>query len=302
MQFTNKFKLPEFVVNALKRDDYEQVGDFSITGLLKSPRQRILAKRYDDQIVMDVSDLTWSVLGTAVHTAFESRGHSEGSIVEERISTDVRTSHGTFVVSGQPDLIDTNASTLYDYKCTSVWAFILGGKAEWEKQLNGYRWLVRREHQIELKHAKVCAVYRDWARRAYEDAVKKNPFACEYPECNIGLIDVPTLDLDGVEKAIVRLIEKHKGQEDKPDDQLMLCSDEDRWCRDSCWAVKKAGQKRAMSGGLHPTQEEAHAFANQQTCKTEIERRTGRNIKCESYCSAAPFCNQWKMIQESDEA
>jgi hypothetical protein len=300
MIFTNKYNLPEFVVNALKRDDYEKSGDFSATGLLKSPRQRLLALRHDAEIEMDVSELTWSVLGTAVHTAFERRGNAHDVVVEERMAVPVQTKYGIVQLSGKPDLIDLSDATLYDYKCTSVWAFILGGKPEWEKQLNIYRWMIQKTRDFEIKQIKVCAVYRDWARRAYEEALKKNPFACEYPECNIGIIDVPLVPFSAVESNVIKLIERHKSQEDLPDDKLMLCSDEDRWCRESCWAVKKKGGKRAMTGGLHATQEEAIAFAAKQAVPTEIERRTGRNIKCESYCSGAAFCNQWKAIQEQE--
>jgi hypothetical protein len=298
MIFTNKHNLPEFVVNALKRDDYEKSGEFSATGLLKSPRQRLLAERHDAEIEMDVSEFTWSVLGTAVHSAFERRGSAEDVIVEERMTVHVPTKYGTVSVSGKPDLVDLSDLTLYDYKCTSVWAFILGGKPEWEKQLNIYRWMLKECKGIEIKHIKVCAVYRDWARRAYEEAQKKNPFSCDYPECNIGIIDIPLVPYEAVASNVVKLIERHKSQEDKTDNQLMLCTDDDRWCRESCWAVKKKGGKRALSGGLHPTQEAAMAFAATQAVPTEIERRTGRNIKCESYCSAAAFCNQWKAIQE----
>jgi len=101
MNFTNKYNLPEFVVNGLKRDDYDHSSNgFSATGLLKSPRQRLLAERHSDEIVMDVSDMTWSVLGTAVHTAFEMRGKSDNVIVETRMSLDVPTKYGNVVLSG----------------------------------------------------------------------------------------------------------------------------------------------------------------------------------------------------------
>lgn len=300
MIFTNKYNLPEFVVNALKRDDYEHNGEFSATGLLKSPRQRILTERHSSEIVMDVSDMTWSILGTAVHSAFELRGSADHVIVEGRMSATIPTKFGDVILSGKPDLVDLSDSTLYDYKCTSVWAFILGGKPEWEKQLNIYRWLLKECNGIEIKNIKVIAVYRDWAKRAYEEASKKNPFNCEYPECNIGVIDVPLVPYEAVRGNVIKLIERHKSQEDKSDNQLSFCTDEERWCRDSCWAVKKAGGKRALSGGIHATEEEARAFAAKQAVPTEVERRTGRNIKCESYCPAAAFCNQWKAIQEQE--
>jgi hypothetical protein len=301
MQFTNKYNLPEFVVNALKRSDYEAVGDFSATGLLKSPRQRILTVRHSDKIVADVSDFTYSVLGTAVHKAFELRGSGDGVMVEERLCSEFQTKFGPRTLSGQPDLVDLTDGTLYDYKCTSVWAFMLGGKPEWERQLNIYRLLLKLEKGIEINSIKVIALYRDWARRAYEEAAKKNPFNCEYPECSIGVIDIPIIDYDKVRGNVVRLMDRHAAEEQKSDSQLMLCSDEDRWCRESCWAVKKDGQKRAMPGGIHATEEDAIMFAAKQPCKTEIERRPGRNIKCESYCQAAPFCSQWKAIQEQEK-
>jgi hypothetical protein len=297
MKYTNKYKLPEFVANALMHSDYAKVGEFSATGLIKSPRQRILADRHADEIIMDVSENTYSVLGTAVHKAFEIRGSAENVIAEGRMAVHVQTKFGDVTISGQPDLVDLETKTLWDYKCTSVWAFMLGGKPEWEKQLNIYRWMLSVAKDIQIDTINVLAVYRDWRRSDYEAEYKKNPFECRYPECNIGVISIPVLPLEGVERNVIKLIERHKEQELKSDDMLMLCSDEERWARGACWAVKKKGGKRALSGGLHDSEADAIKFANKQAFPTEIERRTGKNTKCESYCLAAPFCNQWKAIQ-----
>jgi hypothetical protein len=232
-----------------------------------------------------------------VHKAFEIRGEDENAIVEERISISMPTKYGDVMVSGQPDLIDPAGKTLYDYKCTSVWTFILGGKPEWETQLNIYRWMATQHLGLEIEQIKVVAIFRDWRPADYKNAQKQNPFAPDYPECKIGLIDIPLIPLDAVRRNVIKLIERHMKEQDTPDAKLPFCNDEARWCRNGCFAVRKAGGKRALPGGVHQSFEDAKAFAAQQSVPVEIDERPGRNIKCESYCDGAPFCNQWKQLQ-----
>ena len=68
MKFTNKFALPKPLYSALTWDSYTKgKADISVTELLKSPRQRILAKRHDDEITVDASENLWTLAGRAVH-------------------------------------------------------------------------------------------------------------------------------------------------------------------------------------------------------------------------------------------
>ena len=82
MKLTNKFNLPAPIVAALSENNYTKGESHrSVTTLIDSPRVRILREKYEDQIEEDVSEMMWSVLGTAAHNIFEN--HAEGEYVSE---------------------------------------------------------------------------------------------------------------------------------------------------------------------------------------------------------------------------
>ena len=61
--------------------------------------------------------------------------------MEQRLST-VMPGTGA-KISGQFDLFDKQDGTLYDWKETSVWKFLLGDTEEWEQQANINLYLMR---------------------------------------------------------------------------------------------------------------------------------------------------------------
>ena len=71
MKITNKFNLPDFVVDVLTTSDYTKgKSHVSVTQLIDSPRIRILQRMHDDSIEQDASEFIWSSFGTAVHNLF----------------------------------------------------------------------------------------------------------------------------------------------------------------------------------------------------------------------------------------
>ena len=89
MILTNKFGLPDTIVNVLKRPHYSK-GDshISVTELLSPPQIVQLRAKHDAEIEQDASEMVWSLFGTAVHNVLE-HGKDDHHIVEERIFTDV---------------------------------------------------------------------------------------------------------------------------------------------------------------------------------------------------------------------
>ena len=72
VKLTNTKNLPQEIVRSVQSDSYTRgKSTISATGLLQSPQQRVLAKEYDDKIVLDVSDQIWKLLGTACHYVME---------------------------------------------------------------------------------------------------------------------------------------------------------------------------------------------------------------------------------------
>ena len=142
MKYTNKNNLPEEIVRAVQQDTYSKgEASISVTGLLSAPRPNILAREHHNELVVDVSDEIWKILGTASHYIMEQAniGH-EGTITEERLYWNVR----GWTISGQFDSMSLKDSTLRDLKVTSSWTVMHAlkeGKIEWEQQLNCYAWL-----------------------------------------------------------------------------------------------------------------------------------------------------------------
>ena len=161
MRLTNKYNLPQPVVDSLTKDTYSRgSSNRSITQLIDSPRIRILRAEHDEEMEEDASDKVWSVLGTAVHNLFEDAVSEKEHISEERLFID----HEGWELSGAIDLQETESDgsvTVSDYKCTSVWS-VIHGKAEWVNQLNAYAWLVRHVKKVPVSKCQIVAVLRDW--------------------------------------------------------------------------------------------------------------------------------------------
>ena len=66
---TNKYNLPETLVDALSYDTHRMAGDISVTQLIDAPQIRILKRKH--QLTEDVSEKLWALLGTAMHHILE---------------------------------------------------------------------------------------------------------------------------------------------------------------------------------------------------------------------------------------
>jgi hypothetical protein len=110
LKYTNKLGLPAPLASAVIRDTYQKVGDLSVTALIMPPRKRILEKRHDEEISVDVSDQLWMLLGSSVHAVLE-RADTSGHLAEERMTVCV----GDAMLSGQPDLLERHV--VYSCPC-----------------------------------------------------------------------------------------------------------------------------------------------------------------------------------------
>jgi hypothetical protein len=68
MKLTNKHGIPDTFLNVLKRPTYSKGrAHLSATQLLNSPKIVALTKKFEDELEQDVSDMVWSLFGTAIH-------------------------------------------------------------------------------------------------------------------------------------------------------------------------------------------------------------------------------------------
>ncbi len=276
MTITNRLALPEPILRAVERDDYDSgKSDFTVTELLQPPRQRALVRQHRDEITEDVSDRLWALFGQIGHTILERAGME--NLVERRFYATVSGK----IVGGKADLIlkPGNKAKLIDYKFCSHYTVKDGIKPEWTAQINMLRFLALENCDIEIDEAEIVAIY--WPESVKHGNVK-DP-ATVFPVELWG--GAATFDYISERIALHLAAEK----------ELPLCSDEERWASKAQWAVMKLGRKSALK--LHDTLASAQDHFNTLGASHYIEERPIEYRRCERYCQASAFCSQFKNEQ-----
>jgi hypothetical protein len=266
MKLTNKFNLPDPIVNAVQNQGYTPgSSDITVTQLIQPPLIRKLRIEHDNDIEEDASDRVWALFGTAVHHLLEMAYKGRTARVEERVYAEVL----GWKLGGAFDVLE--GSSLSDYKVTSVYSS--DGKIEWERQLNVLRWLLHK-NGTEVTKLSITAIFRDWRPRE----AQKNP---EYPRRPIMTLPVRMWTLEEAEAYVIERIALHQLAEPP------ICTDEERWTQPEQWALMKKGGKRAIK--LYPSQEGVTLGTDQFW-----EHRPATYRRCEDYCSVNKFCPVWK--------
>lgn len=296
MKLTNEKELPDVFVRAIKKNERPlgAENDISVTTLISQPQAVQLRRKHFDELEEDASKMLFSLDGTLMHLLLERASDIDSDdIIEQTLSSN----EFKLRLVGTPDLI--SEGVLYDYKNTSV--FHIKGllqdkevKEEWLWQLNIYRYMFGCE---KIKGIKIIAVARDWRQNEY-DRMKEDG----YPE-KVTTFDIPVLSEKEIKTEIERRMELHYNERNGIDHYE--CTDEERWATPIVYAVKKAGNKRAIK--LHDNLEDAQKHYNTLSDKADgkkgeaylIEERPARFNRCEGYCNVAPFCEQFKKTQIS---
>ena len=288
MKITNKFGLPDTILNVLARPTYSKgKANISATELINSPRIVQLKRKHWDEVEEDASSMVWSLFGSAVHNILE-HGKQENHIVEER----VHITHEGWNISGAVDLQEMyeDGIVINDYKTTTAWA-VQNDKPEWEEQLNIYAWLIQKAKNTPVKGLRIVAIVRDWSQR---DAVNREG----YPQAPIVILDQMLWPFEKAELFIDERLKAHGEAyfESETDGQLPECSPEDMWEKPTTWAVIKVGGKRAKS--VHSTQSDADAELATAGKGYEIQVRPGERTRCTNYCQVRQWCSQYQKYLE----
>jgi len=288
MKITNKFGLPDTILNVLARPTYSKgKANISATELINSPRIVQLKRKHWDEVEEDASSMVWSLFGSAVHNILE-HGKQENHIVEER----VHITHEGWNISGAVDLQEVyeDGIVINDYKTTTAWA-VQNDKPEWEEQLNIYAWLIQKAKNTPVKGLRIVAIVRDWSQR---DAVNREG----YPQAPIVILDQMLWPFEKAELFIDERLKAHGEAyfESETDGQLPECSPEDMWEKPTTWAVIKVGGKRAKS--VHSTQSDADAELATAGKGYEIQVRPGERTRCTNYCQVRQWCSQYQKYLE----
>lgn len=290
MKITNLYGLPQTFVNVVERPTYTKgKAHMSVTELLSSPQIVQLKAKHSDDIVVDVTDMIWSIFGTAVHTVLE-QGKDANHIVEQRLHADIDGWH----ISGAIDLqvVTDEGIEINDYKTVSVWA-VMNDKPEWEQQLNIYAWLVETVKKTPISKIKIVAILKDW--KEAEAGTRQN-----YPVKQVVTLDIPIWSMEQREAFIKERIHLHSEAlfANDTNEALPECTPAECWEKPTTYAIKKIGGKRAHS--LYEKKDEAElAFWDLGGANYQMEVREGERTRCAKYCQVAPWCNQYKTYLET---
>lgn len=285
MQLTNKLGLPEAIVNAQLNDSYSKgESDYTATSLIQPARILALKNVYRDEIIEDAADGLFRLLGQCMHTVLEKANVKDLS--EKRFYSEFAGKK----VSAQLDTMTLDEhGILSDYKFTTAWKFKKNQPADpdWTAQLNIQAELLRR-NGYSPKKLQIVGLIRDHSKsdaRQYPDTYPDYPFA------------ILPIEMWPSEK-VVSFIEMRIAEHEAAKEALPECSESDRWAKPHIYAVMKG--KKAIPGGL---QQSIVAAEEMQAANpgTRIEFRAGVSIRCQSYCSVAPFCEQYQKTIKNIE-
>lgn len=280
MVITNKMGLPESFVKACEIE--ENVEGLRVTQLLNGVRATILTQRHWNEIEVDAADMVWLILGTAVHKVLEMTDEGDDEFREQRLSMKISDT----VLTGKSDLYKNKVIT--DYKTCSTWKVIFGETEDWERQLLLYAMLWK-DAGFEVKGGEILSIMRDHIKT-------KGKIDPSYPEYPVTMFkfDYTDKDIESIRKwaeSRIKLIESLK---DVPDDELPLCTPEERFNKGDKYAIMKTGLKKAKK--VCDTREEAERLMAEKS-GDHIEVRKGEDKKCLEYCMCREFCSYAQSLK-----
>lgn len=291
MKITNKLGLPDMLQRAVEREYTYKDKRYSITSLLDPERVMMLKRRYNDVIEQDVSECIYMLFGTVTHYALETGIEiKENEFVEEHLEY---TFENGYTLSG---IVDHIYDCIDDYKTTSVWSVIFKSNYEhWKLQLQmgAYLWFKKSGNWI--NKGRIIAILKDWNKN---DAKIKG----DYPNLPVAVIEFDLGTPEEIEKWILDRFERIIELEKMQDNELPMCTLEERYNKGDKYAVKKKANKTATK--VHDTLESAREHLINLEAKYpgvyEIETRKGEDTKCLNYCSCCKQCEHYLMNYDED--
>lgn len=296
IKITNKYNLPQAIVNAVVNDPYDSSGsDISTTQLIKPPRIRILQDRNADLIKEDVSDRIFSLVGQNTHHIIE-RACTINDVAEKRLFYRIN----NWTLSGQLDLLTSN-NELIDFKVTSVWTAmdaLKSEKSEWEQQLNildflcskNSKELIANDKQLNPDTLNILAILRDWSKlKSYQSK--------EYPKQQVVMIPVRKWSQKEQEEFIISRVQLHQSSEHM--DNAPVCTPQERWQKKDTYRVLKDGRKTALRVLDNENQVAQYLKEKDLVDKKGIQvvLAKGEETRCLHYCNVNQFCNYYLSLE-----
>ncbi len=274
----------------------------SVTELNSPACQVALKRRYWDQLEEESEKRIWALFGSALHKVLEAGGEGERGLRERRLALKV----GEHVITGGLDSYELGERWLADFKLTSVWSIVFGDRIkEWEAQTNIYAEMLRCAG-FPVKKITAEVFLKDWSRRELDTdrkAALQYNRPCTYPDKDWQSIPLRIWSREEVLAFVSKRISALEAALEA--DVPVECSREERWEKETTWAVFKGSNKRATRVFKEESKKETRADAEAWITKQKkpadyhIEDRPGQRIRCQDYCVVKDFCPHWKTHQES---
>lgn len=279
MQLSNELGLHALILKAaeviLQKPNIESI---RTTELINPPIIKNLALKYWDEIVQDISELAWSMSGTSVHKMFEKL-RLPGIIQDFGMEATIMGQR----ITGTLDILDFIAKEILDFKNTSVWKVVYKDYEHFTAQLNIYRRLAS-EYGIKIDKLSNILILKDWKARDAKNSTGN------YPASSIFNLTIPVWSMEQTQKYIEDRINIYRTQ------PFTICTPKERWEHET-FAVMSKGKKKAITGGVKDTYDEAEQFMI--SCKqpdSYIEKRGGTPLRCLEYCLVNKFCPYGKTL------
>lgn len=282
MKITNKLGLPAPFVKMASSNYKPKPKRYSVTTLLNPVREILLKRRYDDEIEQDCSDMIWLLFGQAVHSILEKNADSKSEFAEKFLSVELPNG---YTVSGIIDLYETETAKVVDYKTASVWKVKFKDFDDWRKQGLMYAWLLRKNN-LPCDKIEFYAILKDHSKTEAK-------FNSDYPKTPVCKVEFAVTDesIAEIDRFINDKIAELAKYEETPDDELPLCSAEERWNSGNRYAVMRKGKKAALR--VLDSIEAAEKY-KAENGGDYIEERKGVDKKCMDYCLCCKKCSHYK--------
>lgn len=288
MRLTNEFNTPEIFMRALQGSSWKPNKDrLSVTTLCQPPMIRHLTIEHWDELSVEASDLFYRLDGSALHYVLEKA--AEGCVgIETELSLQLPKELFGMVISGRLDEWNMLEDSITDAKNTGVMGVARGIKDDWVIQANVYRFMVWKLYNHAVKKLRVAVKLRDW--------LPSNAGRDDYPSSPFAEFAIPLWDFDKVEAYIQSRVDLYM-QEEVP-----MCTDEERWKSPDCFAVKRKGVKKAVAATIVvgdkriaiPTEAEANAIILKKGgTDLYVEHRPGGYRRCDAYCDCRTLCRKY---------
>ena len=293
--------MKDLIQKILCTDTYERRSTMSVTDINRGVKEIILTNRYKDEIAKYVLEhkhssnaKLFSIMGKAWDMYITKLLEDDPDyMVHTTVKQDFELHGEKFSITGEIDLFHKPSGTLIDNKLltTSKFESLHISNADYERQLNGYRWLLTEgsdiitgeQYHLNINKMALVVGLRDFSM-----------FSERFDAINT--LEVPFYPIDKVRSMFAEKLLEIIYNESVPDDDIPPCSKEERWEKAATYPVfkKSSSTARPKTSGFKSL-EEAQAFisSHKEKDKLEVRSRAGGCIKCQSIClvGAIGKCN-----------